>query len=193
MKKIYIAGKITGMETKAFKLFQDTEKKCIYEGYEVVNPMKLNHDHDKKWISYMRECYKEMSTCTHIYLLPNWKDSKGATDEVIHAIQLGLTFVNVDSNCFQYWYKELKTKMVDKINKLDRAVFVYGPTYPISKLEQIQDGVNSFCNYQSVYVKRELRHQFSFAIHNEMLSRKITTWEVKTAGKLRTIKYQRVK
>lgn len=82
--KIYIAGKITGMESEALKMFSLAEailKKNNPEA-EIVNPMRLSHDHDKTWESYMKECIKELVTCTHIFALPNWKESKGAKEEV---------------------------------------------------------------------------------------------------------------
>lgn len=79
--KIYISGKITGIENEAEKLFQIAEDHCLEIGYEVVNPLKLNHNHDKSWEAFMREDVKALCDCDHMYLLKNWADSKGATIE----------------------------------------------------------------------------------------------------------------
>ena len=93
MKKVYIAGKISGMEEEAFGLFVQAEILLIKKGYEVVNPMKLPHKHDKTWESYMKECLTEMMKCDLIYPLPNWNESKGAKIEMELARELGIKII----------------------------------------------------------------------------------------------------
>lgn len=88
-RKIYISGKITGMEDKAKILFDKAEAELIEKGFEVVNPMKLNHNHDKSWKSYMRVCIDAMFDCDYIYMLDNWESSKGAKIEYSLAYGLG--------------------------------------------------------------------------------------------------------
>jgi len=90
MKKIYISGKITGIEKEAFKLFEAAEERLILEGYEVVNPMKLKHDHDRTWRSYMFGCINALRTCDEIFMLTNYTDSKGAKMELMEAYNLKL-------------------------------------------------------------------------------------------------------
>lgn len=77
-KRVYIAGKITGMELQAKNHFQAAENVLSGLGYEVVNPMKLTHAHDKSWEAYMKECIKSLVDCDFIYLLDNWSYSSGA-------------------------------------------------------------------------------------------------------------------
>lgn len=94
LTKCYISGKITGIENKANELF---EKGC-YEAEKLglgnpVNPMTLPHDHDKSWINFMKEDVKAMLDCENVYMLNNWKDSKGATIEHDIAKSLGLNIV----------------------------------------------------------------------------------------------------
>jgi hypothetical protein len=80
--RIYISGKITGLPfDEAFKMFENAENELKFRGYEVVNPMKLNHNHNKSWESYMREDLIAMMKCDAIYLLPNYHESKGALIE----------------------------------------------------------------------------------------------------------------
>jgi hypothetical protein len=93
MKKVYIAGKISGMEEQAFELFVEAEVRLIKKGYEVINPMKLPHKHDKSWTSYMKECLIELLQCDLIYTLPNWHESKGATIEMNLARELGIKII----------------------------------------------------------------------------------------------------
>lgn len=87
--KIYISGKITGMEDEAKILFEKAEAELIEKGFEVVNPMKLNHDHDKSWKSYMRVCVDTLFDCDYIYMLDNWQLSRGAKIEYNLAYKLG--------------------------------------------------------------------------------------------------------
>lgn len=84
MLKIYIAGKITGEEPSVAKRkFKDAENKIksIFSSAIVVNPIELVNDMRMDWHEAMRICLKELSTCDMIYLLPCWKDSKGAKIE----------------------------------------------------------------------------------------------------------------
>jgi hypothetical protein len=93
MGKVYISGRITGIEEEAPQLFDKAEIKLLEDGYEVVNPMKLNHQHDKSWHSYMREDIKALCDCDTIYMLSNWKESKGAIIEMEIACHLGLKVI----------------------------------------------------------------------------------------------------
>jgi nucleoside 2-deoxyribosyltransferase len=93
IKKIYISGKISGIENEAPALFENVEKRLKESGFDVVNPMKLNHQHDKSWHSYMKEDVKELCDCDTIYMLSNWTDSKGAIIEHTIAMYLGLKVI----------------------------------------------------------------------------------------------------
>ena len=88
--KIYISGKISGMEEKARELFLDAQKTLEEAGFEAINPMALNHDHDKSWESFMKEDLKALLDCDAVYMLPNWKKSPGAIIEYFLAIQLSM-------------------------------------------------------------------------------------------------------
>lgn len=88
--KIYISGKISGIENDATELFAKAENELISKGYEVINPMTLNHEHDKTWHSYMREDIKALCDCNEIFMLSNWADSKGAIIEHTIAVYLGI-------------------------------------------------------------------------------------------------------
>lgn len=95
MKKCYIAGPISGLDyQKAYDAFRDAEMKLTSLGYEPVNPMRLPHNHDKSWSSYMREDLKQLLDCEFVYLLDGWQDSKGARIEAGVAVSLGIKVVN---------------------------------------------------------------------------------------------------
>lgn len=90
-QKIYISGKISGLETEhAIQLFEAAEQKIAvnFPEAKTVNPFKIEHNHDLSWENYMRFDLIAMLTCDSIYMLKNWKDSKGATIEYNLAVAL---------------------------------------------------------------------------------------------------------
>jgi Asp-tRNA(Asn)/Glu-tRNA(Gln) amidotransferase A subunit family amidase len=92
--KIYISGKITGLdENEAFKNFNEAELYLRSQGHEVVNPMTLPHQHDRTWKSYMKEDVKAMMDCDAVYLLSNFRNSKGAMIERNIAKQLEMEII----------------------------------------------------------------------------------------------------
>lgn len=89
--KIYISGRITGIELHAEQLFDKAEKMLVDMGYDVVNPMKLPHEHDQEWKDFMKEDIKHLMQCDIIYMLPNYSDSRGARIELFLAGELSMT------------------------------------------------------------------------------------------------------
>lgn len=93
-QKIYISGKITGLTPEeAFNLFNNAEIYLKEKGFEVINPMTIPHDHDKTWLNYMRNDLKALLDCDALFMLYNWKDSKGAKVEHDLAESLGLEII----------------------------------------------------------------------------------------------------
>jgi hypothetical protein len=94
LKKIYLSGKITGLNHEvALQKFKDAEISAKKHGIEVVNPMTLNHNHDKSWEAYMLEDIKYLFECDGIYMLENWTDSKGARIEHNIAKEMDLKII----------------------------------------------------------------------------------------------------
>lgn len=91
--KIYISGKITGIENVVYKIFEIAENKLKLHGYDVVNPIKLPHNHDKSWESYMKECIVALMSCDTIYMLANYYRSKGAFLEIALAKEFGIKVI----------------------------------------------------------------------------------------------------
>jgi Asp-tRNA(Asn)/Glu-tRNA(Gln) amidotransferase A subunit family amidase len=102
-KIVYLSGRITGIESEANILFNKAEKELSSNGYIVVNPMRIEHNHDKSWESYMRACIKSLCDCSAIYMLSNWQKSRGAKIEWELASTLGLQILFED-----YSTKELE-------------------------------------------------------------------------------------
>lgn len=85
--KIYIAGKITGNPNYK-EQFAVAEERLKAEGHQVINPTWKPLGLPYK--QYIDMGLMELSQCDAIYLLSNWKDSKGARMEYIYALTVGL-------------------------------------------------------------------------------------------------------
>ncbi len=91
-KKIYISGKITGLAHEtAYANFELAEKVLESLGYEPINPMKkVSEQEGKTYKEYMLEDIELLWDCAGIFMLDNWKDSRGARIERFIAEELGL-------------------------------------------------------------------------------------------------------
>lgn len=91
-QKIYISGKITGLDyQETFNNFERIENMLIERGYDVVNPMKLCPKNDSwEWADYMEKDLGALLRCNAIYLMKNWSDSLGARCEFLVAREIGL-------------------------------------------------------------------------------------------------------
>jgi hypothetical protein len=95
--KIYISGKISGLDVKdAEAKFEAAARVVAERGQVPVNPMELvPFDPKLTWADYMAEDVRALLNCDGMAMLPCWKESRGAKIE--HAIgeQLGLNI--------EYW------------------------------------------------------------------------------------------
>jgi hypothetical protein len=91
MKKIYIAGKVTGLpQDEVVEKFAAMQKKIENLGFEAVNPIEVVNDFDTPWNKAMRMCIAGLVFCDAIILLPDWFSSKGAKIEWDIAKQLSI-------------------------------------------------------------------------------------------------------
>lgn len=88
--KVYIAGKISG-STDYMDKFDAVEQRLYEEGHEVINPARENaHLPDgTAWETYMAESLKMLCECDAIYLMDDWRESRGAVLEAIVAAYMG--------------------------------------------------------------------------------------------------------
>jgi len=90
-KRVYIAGKVTGMKpTEVSKKFATAERQVQAMGLEVVNPIAVVGNHETPWNEAMKKCITALIECDAIILLPCWKDSKGALLEMNIATNMGM-------------------------------------------------------------------------------------------------------
>lgn len=96
-KRYYIAGKISGLPYQVAVLeFAQAEKSLLRYG-QVFNPIKISpFKEGKLWRHYMIDCLSVLMECDAIYMLRNWKDSKGARIEHAIATELGLEIIYQD-------------------------------------------------------------------------------------------------
>lgn len=79
---IYIAGKIGKQPVHLYKpKFENAEHGLLLLKFKVVNPLRLPHNHERTWKAYMREDLQALKKCDGIFMLYNWKDSRGARIE----------------------------------------------------------------------------------------------------------------
>lgn len=73
-KKIYIAGKITGLQhCELVTKFLAAQKKLENKGYEVLSPISLIKDWEDETNHSRRICLIALLNCDTLALLPDWK------------------------------------------------------------------------------------------------------------------------
>lgn len=91
-KKIYIAGKVTGVPMAECTMkFGAVQKQLEAMGFEVINPLEVVGRWDISWEDAMKLCIIALMGCDGMVLLPEWYKSKGATIERQLAEDLCLT------------------------------------------------------------------------------------------------------
>lgn len=93
-KKIYLSGKISG-DPNFKEKFAQKARELTEHGYQVFNPAV--HPDMFTWEQFMELDLKALSHCDTIYLMKDWKDSRGAKIEYDEAVRLGKNIVFEDS------------------------------------------------------------------------------------------------
>ena len=93
-KKVYISGKMSGLEEEEFKaIFKEAENELIEKGYEVINPCEIDYI-SENYAGQLLIALGELTKCDAIYLLYNWKNSNGARCEYWFAKGMGLEIMS---------------------------------------------------------------------------------------------------
>lgn len=104
IKKIYIAGPMSGHDDWNFPAFFEAERQLLGMGYEVINPAHNDgptveaalesagspSSPNHTWAYYMKRDLPHVLEVDAICLLPGWQKSKGASLEVTVAKAIGL-------------------------------------------------------------------------------------------------------
>lgn len=94
MKRIYVAGPMTGLSEFNYPAFHAAAERLRALGFEVENPAENPEPSCGTWLGYMRMAIRQVSRCDGMAMLPNWRDSKGARIEHQLATQLGLVVMD---------------------------------------------------------------------------------------------------
>lgn len=97
MKKIYLAGPMTGLPDLNFPAFHDTARRLRAAGFEVVSPAELVPDKSTPWNVALRADLIAMLACEGIALMPGWHKSRGATIEHKLASDVGMDIYSAEA------------------------------------------------------------------------------------------------
>jgi hypothetical protein len=80
---VYISGKITGLPIEeARHYFVEAAKHLQIQGHTPCDPMlHVPFNEDWQWSDYMKADIKLLLNCDAIFMLHNWKESRGAKIE----------------------------------------------------------------------------------------------------------------
>lgn len=139
--KIYISGKITGDDNALEKFENAAEKiKAIYPSAEIINPFDVSPICEgKRWINYMIDDIKALDECTHIYLLKDWRESKGARIEQNFAYEQGIEIIHESNLVFDVneciaKIEQISGRTIESIRGKSRRNYSYIPRQVISYL-----------------------------------------------------------
>ena len=91
--KIYIAGKVSGEPGgQVFIKFMAAEQRLKMQGWVCVNPIRFCGS-EWPWLDCMRVCITHLMECDAIYMLKDWKHSRGALLEHFIALKLGMRII----------------------------------------------------------------------------------------------------
>ena len=96
MKRLYVAGPMTGIRDFNFPAFNRAAAFLRALGYEVENPAENPEPPCRSWLGYMRMAVAQVARVDAIVLLPGWERSQGARVEFTLATGLGLEVLTLD-------------------------------------------------------------------------------------------------
>lgn len=89
MMRVYVSGPMTGHADFNYPAFEGAAKRLTAHGYEAVSPTQIGQQPGWSWDDYMAKAIDLQRTCQGVYMLPGWRDSRGATVEFYVAQALG--------------------------------------------------------------------------------------------------------
>ena len=78
MKRIYIAGPMSGLPDLNYPAFHAKAAELRALGFHVENPAENPAPHCSSWLGYMRLAVAQLATCDAVYLLPGWRAIRAA-------------------------------------------------------------------------------------------------------------------
>lgn len=91
--RVYISGPITGHDDYKEK-FAAADERLRAAGYKVFNPAKLGeHLNNLTYEETLKVDLVILNSCDAIYMLPGWRQSRGANREYGYALGAGKTIL----------------------------------------------------------------------------------------------------
>ena len=90
VKRIYIAGPMSGLPDFNYPAFHAAAAVLRAQGHHVENPAENPQPVCGTWQGYMRMSLRQIAACDCLYMLPGWRGSRGARIEQGLALDLGL-------------------------------------------------------------------------------------------------------
>ncbi len=97
MKRIYIAGPMTGLPEFNYPAFNAKAAELRAQGWHVENPAENPVPECGTWLGYMRMALRQLALCDAIYMLPGHERSRGAGIELRLATGMGLEVLHDES------------------------------------------------------------------------------------------------
>lgn len=82
IRKLYIAGPMTGFPDCNYPAFHAAAEHLDALGYDVANPAEISAGVQAHYVDYLREDLRALLDCDGVALLPGWEFSTGARNEV---------------------------------------------------------------------------------------------------------------
>lgn len=102
MKRLYIAGPMSGLPDFNHPAFHDAAAKLRALGFEVENPAENPEPPCKSWLGYMRMAVPQVAKVDAVVLLPGWEQSRGARVEFALATGMGLDVIRLGALLAQF-------------------------------------------------------------------------------------------
>ena len=117
MKRIYIAGPMTGIPKHNFPAFYQAERDLLLRGFLPINPAR-NFDGrtDLPYAQYLRRDIQLLLDCQGVVMLEGWQQSRGAKLEYAIAATLGVKIWERDG---ENWCRLLLSETVDVLNPIE--------------------------------------------------------------------------
>ena len=90
MKRLYIAGPMSGLPANNYPAFNAAATELRARGFHVENPAENEAPPCGSWLGYMRLAIRQVAVCDAVVLLPGWHHSRGARVEFRLAEGMGL-------------------------------------------------------------------------------------------------------
>jgi hypothetical protein len=88
--RVYLAGPMSGYKNWNYPAFHAAAKELRRRGIAVFSPAEFNDDTTMSWEVYLRRELRALTRCKAVYVLPGWRNSRGARLEVRVAKALGM-------------------------------------------------------------------------------------------------------